>query len=143
MLNLKDIFSIVQNELINVSDTFTAISDCIFPDNAELTINIVENNIRLTYSEIKNPDDFNSDLIVTFKNLFMSDFQNKDSLKLKIKEEIIRLSLLNNKIKLNNDFKNLSSKLSKTTKESLLANEQAMLKLRHNEFYNLKGIQGD
>ena len=91
MLNLKDIFTIVQNELIDVSDTFVSISDCVFPDDAELTLKIKGDNVVLSYSEIQFPDDFNSDLKVTFKNIFMTDLKTKDALKSKIKKEILGL----------------------------------------------------
>ena len=142
MLNLKDIFSIVQNQLLEVSDSFTSVSDCVFPDDAELTLKIINEKVSITYSEIKHPDDYNSDLIVTFKNIFMSDLQNKDSLRNKIKEEIIKLASINDSLKLKNDFRNISSKLNKNIKDKLLSHEEVLIKLQYDEYDDLKIKEG-
>ena len=80
--------------------------------------------------------------MVTFKNIFMSDLQNKDSLRNKIKEEIIKLSSINDSSKLKNDFRNISSKLNKNTKEKLLSHEEVLIKLQYDEFDDLKIKEG-
>ena len=98
--------------------------------------------VIIIYSKIKHPDDYNSDLMVTFKNIFMSDLQNKDSLRNKIKEEIIKLSSINDSSKLKNDFRNISSKLNKNTKEKLLSHEEVLIKLQYDEFDDLKIKEG-
>ena len=80
--------------------------------------------------------------MVTFKNIFMSDLQNKDSLRNKIKEEIIKLSSINDSSKLKNDFRNISSKLNKNIKDKLLSHEEVLIKLQYDEYDDLKIKEG-